>query len=386
MALEAGVLARAVGFARRAGIHALLGEGLLVGASTLMLMLCLGLHSGAEVLAFPGLFLGGLAGVMAATSWVKSGWLDRTRWARALDARLGLEGALLAGLNVERRGEGELGRLLTRRVQGQVRRQEILVKAVPLRLWLLGVLVISGSLLFHGLQKTQVPELRWQEATEVLGGLTEELKDAARRAQELPDGQVPEGVVQDLKALGAETQRMELALHLGQDEPEDWVQPLEEMGERLDRLARDLAGDRDLDQKMERAQGLLSAVKERAREQAGEEVAGEPAGLESMTAETGGSDEKDAGDAGTPSDPSPSAGEPVAGGPVAGGQGGVAGSGEDPQGGGQAGAGPSSGSQPPEGPSDPGLSEEPVIPWGAVAQPPRAYRRVLERWRAGSGE
>ena len=237
MALERGVLARTVGFARRVGIHTLLGEGLLVGASAGLLVLWLGLVSGTQALGMEGLFLGGLAALMAAAAWVKGGWRDESSWARILDERLGLDGALLAGLQVERRGGSELGRLLTRDVQGRVRRKEILGKALPVRLWLVGLLVGSGSLLFHGLQQTRVPELRWQEATVVLGGATEELQDALRRAQELPEGELTPESLQELKALGAEVQKMELSQHLGQEQPEDWVQPLREIGERLDRLA-----------------------------------------------------------------------------------------------------------------------------------------------------
>jgi hypothetical protein len=250
-----------VGLARRARLHARWGEGLILAVAAALFLLYLALHSGSQGLEFHGLIISGIGGIIIGVLWLLETRQPEFDWACRVDRSLGLNGRLLAAMNVERSAEtSSIGQLLLEGLRPRVSRKVILRRAVPVSLWLLVLPFVSGSLLMQGLQAQRNQVVRWTRSAPQFRQLQDRLAEAQQRAQVLAS---EESLQQGVQAMQEAARRGGLESELGKGDSEDWSSELDKLALDMAQLSQALRGDAEWDRVMDQAQALVAELQDR---------------------------------------------------------------------------------------------------------------------------
>jgi hypothetical protein len=250
-----------VGLARRARLHARWGEGLILAAAAALFLLYLALHSGSQGLEFHALIISGIGGLMIGVLWLLETRQPEFDWACRVDRSLGLNGRLLAAMNVERSAEtSSMGQLLLDGLRPRVSRKVILRRAVPVSLWLLVLPFVSGSLLMQGLQAQRNQVVRWTRSAPQFRQLQDRLAEAQQRVQVLAG---EESLHQDLQAMQEAARRGGLESELGKGDSEEWSSELDGLALDIAQVSQALRGDAEWDRTMDQAQALVTELQDR---------------------------------------------------------------------------------------------------------------------------
>ncbi len=361
-----------MGLARRARLHARLGEALILGVAATLFLLYLALQGGSQGMEFGAYLSAGIGGLLISILWVLETKQPDFDWSCKVDRNLGLNGRLLAGLNAEQgAGTSSIGQLLIDGLRPRVSRKAILRRAVPVSLWILVLPFVSGSLLMQGLREQRAHVDRWSSSAPQFRELQGRLGEAQQRAQAMAGD---EALLKDLRVMQEAARRGGLEMEIGKGDAREWGEKLENMAEELGDLGKKLRGDVAWDRAMDRAQALVTALQDRV------------GGLPEEAPGTGSIAEAESG--GDPKAPVPGAQNqamPGAAGQMAGGQGAAT---SDAQGGSEV-QGGASGSATAQASPESGSGATPN--WGdpaqrllAIPQVPRPYRSLVRSFLAAS--
>lgn len=354
--------------ARRARLHARWGESLILGVAAALFLLCLALLSGSQGLEKDAWFVAGICSALVGALWMFETRQPEHEWACRVDRSLGLNGRLLAAMNVERMGDGApMGQLLIEGLRSRVTRKTLLQRAVPVSLWLLVLPFVGGSLLMQGLHSQRNQVIRWDRSAPQFRALQDRLGEAHQRALAVADDP---GLQAQVQAMREVARRGGIEMELGQGDPEAWNSELNQLAKDLAGASGELRGDGEWDRAMDQAQALVASLQDRAGERS------EPA-PEMPGGEAAGSDAPGAGPAQGGGD---SAGGVAAPGAESMGSRNAGGSSGGPQGG-------SGGDKITAGPASSGSQIEPN--WGShergtgpIPRVPRPYRSLVRSFLA----
>ncbi len=250
-----------VGLARRARLHARLGEALILGVAATLFLLYLALQSDSQGMEFGACVSAGIGGLLIAILWMLETGQPAFDWACKVDRNLGLNGRLLAGLSAERGAEiTSIGQLLVEGLRPRVSRKAILHKAVPVSLWILVLPFVGGSLLLQGVREQRAQVDRWSSSAPQFRELQGLLGEAQQRAQTVAGD---EALLKDIRALQEAARRGALEMEIGKGEAGEWGKKLASMAAELDQVGQELHGDAAWDRTMDRAQGVVNALQDR---------------------------------------------------------------------------------------------------------------------------
>ncbi|MDF1837706.1 MAG: hypothetical protein P1V35_07555, partial [Planctomycetota bacterium] len=259
-----GTLTGRVRLARRARLHARLGESLILGVAAALFLLCLALLSGSQGLERDAWAIAGIGALFMGVLWFHETGQAEFDWACRVDRSLGLNGRLLAALNVERQGEASpMGQLLIEGLSTRVTRKNLLQRAVPVSLWLLVLPFVGGSLLMQSLNSQRSEVVRWDRSAPQFRDLQDRLGEAQQRAQAMD---VDAGVQAQIQSMREVARRGGVEMELGQGEPQVWASELEGMARDLASASQELRGDTQWDRAMDQAQALVASLQDRAGE------------------------------------------------------------------------------------------------------------------------